>query len=342
MRGSALFGALLFSDISGWVQLLVTTWVLFQGPHRALALPVFFAARSIPKLAVAPFSGALADRTDRLKLYCISRVLSVFATAGLAFAAGGIMPRTGAILAVTAIGAVLAGLDQPARRGLMWDLGGPKRILGAVSLSTAAFHCAASLAPALAVLFAGALGSTGALYVTVLISTLSALCALLFLHLHGELPPRPQEIVDRRPLCGIQYLLHTPRALLLLLLTGAPGLIGRLLAIALPIMVGSHAQAGLAERAGAGALASAPGAGAFIAAVALAFLGEVSDKSRFAFLCVVVFIASLVLAPMSPHYYGNVALLAMSGACSASFGSVIVTMLHLQVPDHIRCRVFAL
>jgi hypothetical protein len=119
-------------------------------------------------------------------------------------------------------------------------------------------------------------------------------------------------------------------------------LIGRVMAIALPIVVGSHAHASLVDRAGAGALASAPGAGAFIAAVALAFLGEVSDKSRFAFICVVAFIASLVLTPVSPHYYGDIALLAMAGACSASFGSVVVSMLHLQVPDHIRGRVFAL
>jgi MFS family permease len=342
IRGSTLFGALLFSDISGWIQLLVITWVLIHGPDAALAVPLFFALRTIPKLAVAPFSGALADRTDRLKLYCVSRLLSIGAAGGLAIAAGGIMPRTGAILGVVAIGAVFAGLDQPARRGLMWDLGGPKRILGAVSLSTAAFHCAASLAPALAVVFVGAFGSTGALYVTVVISSMSAACAWLFLRLHGELPPREHEVVDRRPLCGVQYLLSTPRALLLLMLTGAPGLIGRILAIAIPAIVSSHAHVSLADRAGAGALASAPGAGAFVAAVALAYLGEVSDKSRFAFLCVVAFIASIVLTPVSPHYYGDVALLAMAGACSASFGNVIVSMLHLQVPDHIRGRVFAL
>jgi MFS family permease len=318
------------------------TWVLIHGPHASLALPLFFAARTLPKVAVAPFSGMLADRTDRVKLYAISRLLNVFAAAGLAIAAGGLMPPVSAILGVTAIGAALAGLDQPARRGLMWDLGGPKRILGTVSLSTAAFHCAASLAPALAVLFAGALGSVGALYVTVVISSVSAACAWAFLHLHGELPPHTRTGADLRPLGGIQFLLRTPRALLLLLLTGTPGLIGRALAIAIPAIAGSHAHASLADRAGAGALASAPGAGAFIAAVALAYVGEVSDKSRFAFLCVVAFIGSIVLTPVSPHYYGDVALLAMAGACSASFGSVIVSMLHLQVPDHIRCRVFAL
>jgi hypothetical protein len=217
-------------------------------------------------------------------------------------------------------------------------MGGPRRILGAVSLSTAAFHCAASLAPVLAVLLVGSLGSIGALYVTIVIAALSAGCAWWFVLLRPEPARLPPLARDRNALRGIQYLIRTPHALLLVLLTGAPGLIGRGLAIAIPAVAGSHAHASLSD----GALASAPGAGAFIAAVALAVLGEISDKSRFALVCLGTFVACLMLTPVLPYYYTDLALLGLAGACSASFGSAVVAMLHLQIPDHIRCRVLAL
>jgi MFS family permease len=336
-RTLTLFATLLFSDVSGWVQLLVTTWLLLRGPHPAVWLTVFFAARSVPKFVASPFAGSIADHVDRVLLYRASRFLAVLPPVGLAIAASSVVPRTEAIITVAALGSVLAALDQPARRGLLWDLSGPGRILGTVSLSSAAFHCAASLAPALAVLLVGSLGSTGALNVTVLIAAASAVCAWSFTRLNGERPIRQREVTDRRALCGIQYLLRNHHALLLVALTGAPGLVGRGLAIAIPAVAGSHAHASLTG----GALASAPGAGAFVAAVALAVLGEISDKSRFALLCVVAFALCLLLAPVAPFYYGELLLLAMAGACSASFGTVIASMLHLHVPDHLRCRVLA-
>ena len=334
-----LFSALFFSDIGGWVQMLVVTWMMLRGPNPALWLPALMTARAAPKLLASPFAGMLADRFDRLTLYRASRCLAILPPLGLTAAAGGLLPWTSwSILAVAAFGSVLAAIDQPARRGLLWDVSGPARVLGAVSLNTAAFQSAASLAPALAVMLVGSLGSTGALAVAVAVKVLSAACVWSFARQSGPRPARAAPEQHPHPMGGIGYVLHTPRALLLVCLTGAPGLAGRALAIAIPVIAGGHAHASL----GTGALASAPGAGAFAAAVALAVLGEVSGKSRFALLCAAAFAASIALYPLSDSLYQEALLLALSGACSASFGTVIFSMLHLQVPDDLRGRVMAL
>jgi hypothetical protein len=339
-RTSTLFGALLFSDVSGWVQMLVTTWILLRGPNPALWVPAAMVARAAPKILASPFAGTLADRFDRFTLFRVSRLIAILPPIGLTIASSRLMPWTApAIVTVLAVGSLSAALDQPVRRGLLWDVGGPRRILGATSISTASFHSAASLSPALAVLLVGVMGSTGALGAAVVISTLSAFSAWWFAWLAGgERPPRVAADPGH-PFCGIGYLMRTPRALFLLALTGTPGFIGRALAIAIPLIAGSHAHISVA---GTGALASAPGAGAFVAAVALAILGEISSKSRFALVCAVTLTACLCLYPMSTSFYMDALLLTMAGACSASFGTVVVTMLHLQVPDHLRGRVMAL
>src|SRR5262249_11494318 len=155
---------------------------------------------------------------------------------------------------ITTLGALCAAIDQPARRGLLWDIGGARRVLGSVSLGAAAFHSAASLAPVLAVVLAGALGARGALNITIAISGCSASSAAWFAHLQGPGREMDPDSGGRHALGGIQYLLRTPRALMLLALTGAPGLIGRTLAIVLGAIADGHARTG--------ALASAPGAGA--------------------------------------------------------------------------------
>ncbi len=336
-----MFAALFLSDVSGWVQMLVTTWLLLRGANKELWLPAFMIARAAPKLLAAPFAGALADRIDRLTLYRASRLLAILPPVGLALAvsATGLWQSWG-IVAVAAFGSILASIDQPARRGLLWDVGGPARVLGATSLSTAAFHSAASLSPALAVGLVGFLGSSGALGAAVLISCLSTLSAWTFVRQTGCRPPRAVSTHDRGPMGGVGYLLRTPHCLVLLCLTAAPGLIGRALAILIPLIAGSHQGAG--AMAGTGALASAPGAGAFVAAIALTMLGEVSSKSRFALVCAFAFTISIALYPMSDSFYTRALLLAIAGACSATFGTMIFTMLHLQVPDHLRGRVMAL
>lgn len=319
-------------------MLLVASWLLLNGPHPGIWLPAFLVARTLPKVLASPYAGLLADRIDRRVLYRCSRLLAILPPALLALLILSPLASSPAIIIAAALGALVAAIDQPSRRGLLWDVGGPGRIVGAMSLSTAAFHSAAALAPALAVVLLHELGTAAALGVTVLIASLSAACAWRFTR---GLPPsiNTPSVTRSSPLGGIQYLLNTPRALLLLLLTGAPGLIGRGLAIIVPLVAGGSAHGSFG---GAGALASAPGAGAFMAAVALSILGEVSDKSRFALLCGIAFTASLALYPMSDGFYLEIALLALSGACSAAFGSVIVSMLQLQVPDHLRCRVMAL
>lgn len=338
----SLFAALFLADVSGWVQMLVTTWIALRGANPALWLPLLMVARSAPKLLAAPITGTIADRMDRLTLYRISRVLAILPPLGLAAAVSGLLPSTmWGILAVASAGSLSAALDQPSRRGLLWDVSGPGRVLGLACINSAAFHSAASLAPALAVMFVGTLGSTGALAAAVVISALSAVSAMFFVHGTGPRPPRRAQPRERNPLGGFGYVLRTPRALLLLLLAAAPGLAGRALAVLIPMVAGDHAQRSLA---GTGALASAPGAGAFVAAIALAMLGEISDKSRFALACAAAFALCMTVYMLSGTgtVYIDAPLLALAGGCSAAFGIVIFSMLHLQVPDHLRGRVMAL
>jgi hypothetical protein len=338
-RTAALFGALFFGDVAGWVQMLVCTWIVLRGAHPAVWLPLLLVARGAPRLVVAPFAGALADRVDRVTLYRAVRLLALLPPLGLTLADTRLVPGTEpGILVAALVGSLIGAFDRPARRGLLWDVGGPARVLGAVSLSAAACHAASFLTPALAVLLVGALGTTGALAAAVAIEAAAAGCAWRFARACGQRPP-PAAPERCHPLGGVGYLLRTPRALLLLCLTGAPSLAGRGLAIFLPLLIGGHAHASIL---GAGALASAPGLGALVAAVALAVVGEVSAKSRFALLCAVLFVTSLSLITLTSTVYERAALLALAGGCSASFGTVIVAMLHLQVPDHLRGRVMAL
>jgi len=325
-----LFLTFLCIETSGWIQLLVTTWLLLAGPNAASWMLLFLIARTAPKLVVAPLGGLLADRHDRLVLFRSLRLLAVLPPLGLALAAGGVVPLGPGIVVVAALGAVLSGLEQPARNGLIWDIGGRQRVFGVVSLDGAAVSAAGIVAPALAVLLAGTQGSATAL---VLAAFLTACAVLTLRRLGGRSQVRERPPEGDSALSGLRFVISSPRTLLLLLLIGAPGLAGRALAIVIPLLAAGQTSPV------SGALVSAPGVGAFVAAMSLAALGDVADKGRLAVSCAALFAGSLSLASFTDSAVAGAALLALAGAGSAAFGSAVLALLHLSVPEGLRCRV---
>ena len=339
LRTGALFVGLFLADVAGWMQLLTLSWLLLSGPDAAIWAPLVIGARTLPKYVVAPFAGALADRRDRLTLYQCSRLLAILPPLLLAAGATDLLPRMPAILLASTLGSMFAAIDGPTRRGLLWDIGGEQRVFGAVSLSTAAFQLAASLTPAIGVVLVGTLGSPGALVSAAGCAAAAAAALHAFARLSGRRPPRRCPDEGTHPLGGLRFLWHAPHCVLLLVLTAVPAFIGRGLAIAIPALADEHAHRSLV---GVGALASAPGAGAFVAAVILAIIGDIADKSRFAVINGVICVVAVAVYFLPLPAISDTLALAIAGGSSAAFGATVVSLLHLRVPDHLRGRVFAL
>ena len=64
------------SSLSVWVQRVAVGWLTWELTHSGAWLGGIVLAQSLPSFVIAPFSGALADRVNRLKLLRVTEFLN--------------------------------------------------------------------------------------------------------------------------------------------------------------------------------------------------------------------------------------------------------------------------
>ena len=132
------------------MQRIGVGWLAWELSHSGAVLGLVAFADLFPTIVIGPLGGALADRFDRLRLLRVAQ-MAIMCQAFLLFA----LTATGLItvellVALSLLGGVVVGFNQPARLALAPSLVPRSDLATAVAINSIVFNLARFVGPALA------------------------------------------------------------------------------------------------------------------------------------------------------------------------------------------------
>lgn len=148
-------------SLSGtWLQRIAVGWLAWELTHSAAWLGLMAMADLIPPLFLAPLTGAMADRHDKLRLIRVTQSAGLVQAVLLALLAGlGWLDISGLFLLTVGLG-VINAINQPARLAVMPLLVDRSMLPAAIAINSITFNVARFIGPAVGGLVLAKGGST--------------------------------------------------------------------------------------------------------------------------------------------------------------------------------------
>lgn len=147
------------SQTGTWLQLIATSWLVYELTGSAFLLGLAAFAQQIPMLVLGPFAGVWVDRMNKRKVLLLTQYGALLQSlAMLALVASGQVQAWHLILANLVLG-VLNAIDSPARQSQLVELvGGRDDLPNAIAFSSVLMNSARFIGPMLGGAVIGALG----------------------------------------------------------------------------------------------------------------------------------------------------------------------------------------
>jgi MFS family permease len=328
------FAGILVSLPGGWMQMTAQAWLVLKLSNSPLALATVASLQFAPIMIFSLLGGAIADRFPRRKLMFMTQSLAALQAVIMGtIVAHGQVSLWQIYLLAGVLGTINA-IDQPLRVAFAGELVDARQLPNAIALSTMAQNLGRVVGPSVGGVALAVLGVSAVFFINAA-SFAGILCALVLLDgrlMHPTIrPPRRSMAGDIKE--AVRYAYGHPSLFFLLLLTSFIGLFGQNFTTMVPLVAEYLVKASAAEF---GLLNSFLGAGSFMAAFALSFLGApttrriLSAASAFCFFLVAISASSsIVLSSM---------LFACVGAAAVSFSTSVNTCIQLLSPPDMRGR----
>jgi MFS family permease len=350
-RNFRLFWAGAFlSNIGTWMQTVAQGWLVLHLTDSAFWLGVDGFAATSPGLVLTLLGGVFADRIDRKRLLIYTQ-----AGAGLTALALALLIATGAvsdaghvwiILVASFITGCCFSLASPSYQAITIDLVGREDLTNAIALNSTQFQLSRVVGPALAGVGFQLFGLAGCFFVNGL-SFIAIIIALSLVRIkspdgttaaarnaNGERQTMWRDLTN-----GFSYVWSRPRVFVLLLISAVASLFGAPYMTLMPLF--TRDVLGLGET-GLSVMMGVAGAGSFLAALMLTFLGNLRRKGLYVLggsaafgLCLVGFSLSRNVTWSLVMLFG----LGFSIVCSIAVTNMLLQKL---VTDEMRGRVMSM
>ncbi len=325
-------------SLSGtWMHSVAQSWLVYSLTKSPLYLGIIASVSSLPILAFTLVGGIVADKYPKRTILIITQVLSVLPALALGILTEGRMITIWHVGIIAAFLGAINAFDVPARQSFLAEVVSKGDITNAIALNSAAFNGARVIGPVIAGFIITHFGLPACFFLNAA-SFMAVILALGTVEAKGsaEIPVGgfTKGIADgwrfvkgERPILCIMALIS------LFSLFGIPHI------TLLPILAGEILKVGAK---GLSLLVASAGAGSFVAALTIAFRGEVQRKDLFIPLSGIVFSFSLLALAFSRDFLLSLLLILLAGwgvvSCLATSNSFI----QHRVPDALRGRVMSL
>jgi len=320
-------------NVARWVDVLALGWLALELTGSPLMVGLAAFCRTLPQLALGPFSGALADRLARGPLLVVSQSMALAAAVALAVLFGSGHGGYQGLIAIEIVLGAAWALDFPVRRTALFALVGPAGVTNAVSLETVSMQVAKMIGPALGGLLLGRLGA-GACYTG--LAALYAIAVLLTWRLRTRVGARAAAeapTVTWRE--GVAAVWARPAVRGVLVITVLMNTLVFPYQQMLPVFARDVFRVGPELL---GLLVAADGLGALVSALVIASQRAFGRHAQ-------VFAGGSVVAgvlllgfTLSPWYAVSVLLLLCMGVAESGFATMQSAMVLLGAPAHMRGR----
>jgi MFS family permease len=219
-RFRALWAASVFSNIGSFLQAAAAAWLMLEMTGSATWVGLMSASTSLPFLALALISGAVADMVERTRVLLYAQTV-MGAAAGLMAGitlAGQATPER--LLGLGLVMGVAGAFNLPAWQALVPDLVPREMVASAVALNSVSFNAARTVGPVLGGLLVATVGAGYGFGLNAL-SFLLVIVVLVVMRRRGTTAPvRDQTPLSTAIALGIRYARYT-RPFRRLLLIGA-------------------------------------------------------------------------------------------------------------------------
>lgn len=210
------------SHVGNWVQLIATSWLMYQITGSTFMLGVASFALYGPLLLIAPFAGVLLDRVDVRKVLIGTNLVALFQAVVMTMLVVSNGLQAWHIVAGNLVFGFVSACDMPARQSLLPKLVGSRDDLSsAIAINSAIMNGARALGPAVGGIAIGAVGDAFGFGLNVLLRG-AGLSTLLLIRMPSSSKPRLRGGWTSQFLEGVRYafgFLPSRSALLLLAAT---------------------------------------------------------------------------------------------------------------------------
>ncbi|MEW6068463.1 MAG: MFS transporter [Nitrospirota bacterium] len=329
------FGQLI--SLSGtWMQSVAQGWLVYSLTKSPFYLGIVAAIGSLPILLFTIIGGVVADRFLKRNLLIITQALSIIPALLLGILTDLDIITIWQVAMIAAFLGTVNAFDVPARQAFIVDIVEKSSLMNAIALNSAAFHGARMIGPVIAGMIIAYIGLPACFYLNAL-SFLAVIIALSKINIKGNIKTTSQGF-RRDFIEGIQFIKSRPDIYKIILLIAVFSLIGIPYVTLLPVFAVEVLNAGSK---GFGFLVGAAGIGSLIAALFIAFKGDIKEKDRFMALSALCFSLSLFAFSISKVFYISIAILIFAGGGIVSFFATANSFIQLSVPDNLRGRVMS-
>lgn len=322
------------------MQSVAQGWLVYSLTKSTLLLGLVAAAVSAPVLLFSFFGGAVADLADKRRLLLCTQSLSVIPALLLAYLTASCRITVGLIAVLAMLQGALNALELPARQSYWSELLPKGYRASGNSLNAVAFNASRILGPVLA---GGIIASSGIAPCFALnaISFMAGILSLLLIRGQTAVEPvsaqRGSVISDIGE--GLRYVAGERKVALVMLLVAVISLFGIPFVPLLPVFADHILKVGPR---GLGYLSAASGVGSLLAALGLAWCGDVRKKGRLIASSGLLFAVCLFLFAHSEEYRASLLALVSIGAGMVAFLACISCFLQHTCPDQLRGRVMGI
>ncbi|MCM3873734.1 MAG: MFS transporter [Pyrinomonadaceae bacterium] len=332
------------SNVGTWMQAVAQGWLVLTLTDSALWLGLDAFMATVPGFFLTLAGGVFADLVDRRRLLLYSQVVAGLAAFGLAILVATKLVNVWMILGFSFITGCCMALAGPSYQAMTFDLVGREDLANAVALNSSQFQLSRVIGPVFAGFGFKFFGLAGCFFANG-ISFIAVVIALNLVHFDASKRLLPTHSVkDRRALWrdlieGFRYVRNRPRVSSLLSISAVTSLFGAPYLTLVPIFARDIFKLG---ETGLAWMMGIAGAGAFSAALLLAYLGDFQRKGWSVLGGAFSFGVCLICFGLSTNL--RVSLIFLFGVGFSIVTSVAVanTLLQKLVTDQMRGRVMSM
>src|ERR1700729_1436302 len=324
------------SSIGTWMQIVAQSWLVYRLSHSAFLLALDQFLGGIPIFLFSLLGGVVADRVERRKILLSSQYVQM-ATAGLLT----VLVTTGVvhvwhILCLSFISGLAQAFGGPAYQALIPTLVEKDDMPNAIALNSIQFNVAIMVGPALAGQALGKLGEKWCFGLNAL-SFLAPIISLSIIRARF-LPLKTSESMFASLKQGIQFARKQSSMEALIILAFCMTALSMPMRTYIPVFVKDIFHRGPETY---GNLLALMGLGSICGSLAVAGIGNMSNKGRFALvmlMCLGAGISGFSLSRFLPFSY---AMLVIVGASMMAVFATVTSLVQLITTNEMRGRVMS-
>ena len=324
------------SSIGTWMQIVAQGWLIYRLSHsaRLLGLDQFLAG--LPIFLFTIIGGVVADRTERRKILLMSQwlqmasagVLTVLVTMGLTH----VWP----ILCLSFVSGLAQAFGGPAYSALIPTLVDKEDMPNAIALNSIQFNLAVTVGPALAGITLAKLGEKWCFG----LNALSFLAPIVSLSIISTrfVPENTKQSMYNSLTQGIKFIWHQGSMVGLIVLAFLMTFLAMPMRTYIPVFVKDIFHRGPETY---GNLLSLMGVGSICGSLAMAGLGNMRSKGRFALMSLICLGAGIAVFSLSTLLPVSYATLVVVGASMMAVFATMTSLVQLIITNEMRGRVMS-